>query len=608
MNSKCKTQRGNPRTMVVNDSQRGAHGAPLRPMAAAMALALSGTIDAANIAVDGTNCTLADALRSANTDSAVGGCGAGKGADTLNLTAAAYTLAEVDNAEQGPNGLPMVASELTVEGDPDGDGQGAVIERASGEATPEFRLLTVAETGTLTVHRVTLRNGHSDLGGGLYNAGATTLIDSTVSGNQGGGIANRRGEVVLRNSVVSENTGANGGGLNNREGNMTLVDSVVSDNRAEYGAGLRNASGSLTLTHSTVSDNEARYAGGGLYNFNGEANLADSTVSGNSAGIYGGGVYNPEGQVNLVGSTLSGNKAKSGGGLANLSTLNVTRSTVSDNSAETGGGLWNDQRGVMKIRASTVTGNQAAASGGGLANGRSYRPYESEKAGRVTIAASTFSNNQAGENGGAIQNWDGRLTLVDSTISGNQAAIEGGGVYNSGYFWQMASMSIRNSTLAANRAETDGGGLFMRWGGSITLGNVLIADSQGPGKDCSIAEGEYLKRSFLGVNLIQDGSCGVADAGGLSGDPKLGPLQDNGGPTATHALLAGSPAIDAADDALCRKRDQRRVARPQAARCDIGAFEHAEADASGVETLVNAVDRSGGGGEFGGARATVRRP
>ncbi len=608
MNSKREEHNANARSFSRDGSQRMAHGTRLRPLAAAITLALSGPIDAANIVVDGTNCTLADALRSANSDSAVGGCGAGRGADTLSLTAAAYTLAGVDNAEQGPNGLPVVASELTVEGDPDGDGQGAVIERAAGEATPAFRLLAVAETGTLTLHRVGLRNGHSDLGGGLYNSGNATLIDSTVSGNQGGGIANRRGEILLRSTIVSGNTGTNGGGLNNREGHMTLLDSEVSDNRAEYGAGIRNASGSLTLTHGTVSNNEATYAGGGLYNFNGEVNLADSTVSGNSAGIYGGGVYNPEGTVNLVGSTVSGNQARNGGGLANLSTLTVTRSTVSDNSAETGGGLWNDQRGVMKLRASTVSGNQATASGGGLANGRSYRPYESEKAGRITIAASTFSTNQAGENGGAIQNWDGRLTLVDSTISGNEAGIEGGGVYNSGYFWQMASMSIRNSTLAGNRAGTDGGGVFMRWGGSITLGNVLIADSQGPGKDCSIAEGEYLKRSFLGVNLVEDGSCGVVEAGGLSGDPGLGPLQDNGGPTATHALLAGSPAIDAVDDALCRKRDQRGVARPQAAHCDIGAFEHAEAQVPGVEALVNGVDRSGGVGELAGLRATARRP
>ncbi|WP_139559210.1 choice-of-anchor Q domain-containing protein [Methylotetracoccus oryzae] len=576
-----------------------------RPLAAAVAWALSGGAGAATIAVDGSDCTLRDALTAANTDEATGGCAAGSGADTLALSAPIYTLDAVDNAFRGSNGLPVVSSVVTIDGDPDGDGRGTVIRRSRRAGTPEFRILAVGEAGDLTVRRVSLRNGVADLGGGLYNTGAAALLGCMVTGNQGVGIANDLGKLALRETVVSGNAGVNGGGISNRAGDLTLRSSAVTKNDAVYGGGIRNASGSVTLVRSELTENHATYDGGGLYNFNGDVTLTDSTVSGNSAVFYGGGIQNPEGKVLVTDSTIAGNSAKYGGGLLNLSRATVSRSTVSDNEAVVGGGLLNNLSGVLKIQESTVTRNTATDTGGGLVNGRSYRPYPSELGGKVTVTASTFTENEATYNGGAIQNWDGTMTVVNSTLSGNRAGNQGGAIYNSGYFWQYGSLTVRNSTLTGNRAGADGGGLFMYWGGTITLSNTLIARNKGPGSDCSIRDTDYLARNFEGVNLIADGSCDVLANGGISGDPKLGRLRDNGGPTLTHALRAGSPAIDAADAALCPKTDQRGITRPPGAACDIGAFERVETPAMAVVPLVSALEQAASA-ENGSIPATER--
>ena len=106
-------------------------------------------------------------------------------------------------------------------------------------------------------------------------------------------------------------------------------------------------------------------------------------------------------------------------------------------------------------------------------------------------------------------------------------------------------------------------------GGSLTLVNTIISgNTSSSGNNCSGAI------TSQGHNLASDGTCVLVATGDLSGmDPLLGPLQNNGGSTQTHALLSGSPAIDAGDNKVCPAADQRGVARPQGATCDIGAYE-----------------------------------
>ena len=175
----------------------------------------------------------------------------------------------------------------------------------------------------------------------------------------------------------------------------------------------------------------------------------------------------------------------------------------------------------------------------------------------------TITNGHA-NSGGGIYN-DGTLTVQNSTFSANSTTSDfghGGGIYNDG------TLTVQNSTFSSNSASYDGGGIFNDE--TLNLSNTILADSPSSG-DC-VNPGSIPIHDH---NLIQDGTCSPA----LSGNPLLGSLANNGGPTQTMALLAGSPAIDAGNGTTCLTTDQRGVLRPQGAVCDIGAFELVDAGA-----------------------------
>ncbi len=324
-------------------------------------------------------------------------------------------------------------------------------------------------------------------------------------------------------------TGA-GGGIYNA-GTLTVTNSTLSANSASYGGGIYNAR-TLTVTNSTLSANIASY-GGGIYN-DGSLTIANSTLSSNSAGGSGGGIFNTSGgALTIANSTLSSNAASSaGGGIYNARTLTVTDSTLSANSANKGGGIFN-----------TI--------------------------GTLILTNSTLSANSANY-GGGINN-EGTLTVANSTFSGNDGGNDGGGIFNAIYADGSGGITtLTNSTFAGNSAGTSGGGGIYNSFGTLNYANTIIANSTSGG-DCSNNGGTISTNTN---NLVRDGSCSAS----LSGDPNLGPLADNGGPTQTFALLPGSPAIDAGDDATCaaspvNNLDQRGVARPQGSHCDIGAYE-----------------------------------
>jgi CSLREA domain-containing protein len=269
---------------------------------------------------------------------------------------------------------------------------------------------------------------------------------------------------------------------------------------------------------------------------------------------------------------------RTGGGLANGSLLtspditpggnvSVVESVFRDNSGRSGGGGIENNSGAMTLINTTINGNATAFLGGGVLNGD-----------RMTIINSTISDNRAasGIGGGIANGAAARLTIIGSTISGNSANLGGGGISNTG------ALTIQGSTVAANT----GGGL----GGAASVGNTIIANNSGlPGEETTPADcvGTIISQ---GYNLIQDATgctLGGVTTGNLLGvDGRLGPLQDNGGPTQTHLPLSASPAIDAGNPAApgstaeaCPTTDQRGVSRPQdgnsdgRAVCDIGAVE-----------------------------------
>ena len=299
---------------------------------------------------------------------------------------------------------------------------------------------------------------------------------------------------------------------------------------------------------------------------NGIVTIQNLTISGGHQPVndYGGAIFNREGgNLTLLNSTISSNQAFTGGGIENWGTLTITLSTISSNIATSfGGGIDNADNAVAVISQSVIRGNKAA-SGAGIMN------WFDSALPSLTIEDSTVSTNTASEKGGGIANLNALVNIDNSTISGNQA-YDGGGIMN----WfdsSVPTMTVHSSTISDNSALNMGGGIN-NLGGKLTLSNSIIANSAGGG-DCvstvTVADG--------GHNLIEDSSaanCGFVNHmnGNLVGsDPMLGALEDNGGPTFTHALLPGSPAIDAGSGT--DTTDQRGVSRPQAFAVDIGAFE-----------------------------------
>ena len=282
------------------------------------------------------------------------------------------------------------------------------------------------------------------------------------------------------------------------------------------------------------------------------------------------------GTAQISGVTITnGNITSNGGGILNSSSggLTLTNSTVSNNTASggsgQGGGILNS--GTLTLIDTTVSGNTSGYIGGGIWN-----------SGTQIVSNSTVSGNTAEFGGGMWNGIGGIITLTNSTISGNSADAWGGGVFNDCFTIGCGTLILSNVTVTNNTAGWDGGGIYndcLSGCGTVEPVNAVIAGNTAasPGWDCS---GPGVVTS-LGHNLDSDGSCGLTATGDLSNtDPLPGPLQDNGGPAFTHALLLGSQAIDAGNPATpssggnaCEATDQRGIARPQGTACDIGAFE-----------------------------------
>ena len=187
----------------------------------------------------------------------------------------------------------------------------------------------------------------------------------------------------------------------------------------------------------------------------------------------------------------------------------------------------------------------------------------------------TFAGNSAAR-GAAIDGTGGAVTLTNSTVAGNVAGDRGGGVYLGG---AAATLSAVNSTIDGNQAPS-GAGVYVG-AGSATLTHATLADALHVDGGASASLRATIvggcagsAPASLGYNLSPGATCGLGAAGDRPGaEPLLGPLQDNGGLTATRLPAAGSPALDAAAGCPPPDTDQRGVARFQGSACDIGAVE-----------------------------------
>ena len=273
------------------------------------------------------------------------------------------------------------------------------------------------------------------------------------------------------------------------------------------------------------------------------------------------------GNLSISGLTVSGAQTTDtygeGGGIINYGTLNISNSIITGNSvsgsSSYGGGIQNDSSSILNISNTTISGNNSANHAGGVNN-----------KGTIIITNSTISNNTAANAGGGfVNNNNGTLSIFNSTISGNTANNgSGGGIFND------TILNISNTTIS-NNAAVSGGGILGN-GGTINIANTIIANSTTGGDYAGGATVNVTSPSTKANNLVSSGSLSWATTK-TSLEINLGTLQNNGGPTSTMALGAGSVAIGAGNPTNSNASpinglDQRGAAR-SATMPSIGALE-----------------------------------
>jgi CSLREA domain-containing protein len=407
-------------------------------------------------------------------------------------------------------------------------------------------------TASLALERVAITGGHpqpAGNGGGIRNFGVLTMWKCRVFGNSAG-------SGIARSGVP----GGSGGGIYNA--NILFLDlSKVMNNAAGDGA-----NGNLSSSEATSGGH-----GGGIYS-TGTLTIEDSKVLNNRAGGGGhggssrlaaggsgadggdGGAIETSGALAIARSNLAGNRTGDGGNGGNGGqTLSGEGLDGADAGHAGWGGGVHVTSGTMSTFDSTISGNRTGQGGLGGAGG----------GGSPSGAPGAYGFDGLG--GGLTI--DGHSTLANVTISGNTADGGGGGIAS------FDDVGLNNVTIARNAApEGEGGGVLRSVGGVFALNNTLIADNSAAlASDCS---GALDAKAY---NLVEhpDGCTGLSGTDITGVDPRLSALNRNGGPTKTHALRSGSPAINAGDPNPsplfgCTANDQRGKPR---ADCDIGAYE-----------------------------------
>jgi uncharacterized repeat protein (TIGR01451 family) len=493
-----------------------------------------------------TRCSLREAALSAN---------ASAGEDEIILGEGPYqlTIPEAGTPESGDlDFVEGVDFGITLQG------QGPDLTKIQASAGLNDRLVGILGTSVnMTLQGITFEGGNvtGDGGGVYYSIGASdpndfnifncSFLNNTASGN-GGAVYLSSGNPIVNidggTYAGNRSTGGSGGALYlSHGGSATDIDIVknivLTDNQALSGSGgsiFQSASKGVSFTNIQVTDSRADSAGGMAVGNGGSPlglEIIDSNISNNTAtdGDGGGFTASTSGRVRVVNSTVAGNSSAGsalggGGSINNGGGLQILGSTFSGNSATYGGGLFHDGTpGFGEITNSTFSGNEASGDGGGL------------------------HIDQPG------------LELISTTVANNSAG-GGGGIFNA----NAGTIVLRNDIFTGNSSTTDtddcGGGFFNSQGLSI-FGSPDNANCQ------------------------PDGFPLASDPEALVADPLIGELQDNGGPTFTHNLLAGSPALDAVPNGDCVDEsgadllnDQRGFIRPSDTACDIGSVEAAETD------------------------------
>jgi CSLREA domain-containing protein len=363
----------------------------------------------------------------------------------------------------------------------------------------------------------------------------------------------------------------------------TIIDGNHIDRVFSIASGRYVSMTNLTIRNGDDSDSIIYNTGGGILS-HGALEITNSIIENNHAHAYGGGICSlgAASQLLIGRSIIRSNSVIQsslrygyGGGVYAQDSITVANSTIEANTASMGGGIY--AQNSFGVYNSTVKLNVASEYGGGL--------YISSPAARVHN--STFDSNGASD-GGGIFSFNSNLYLVNSTISGNWATNNGGGINE-----YTGTSAIYNTTVINNDADHDhdqdgtGGGVYVLSTSSkfIAVNSILAGNTvtNSPvADDCKGTLDAYGWNLFSDVTGCVFGGNGNLSQGMIAVNSINEVLQDNGGSTLTHALLAGSAAIDSTKDVLgCVDEtgallitDQRGAARIAGARCDVGSFEY----------------------------------
>ena len=575
------------------------------------------SVNAADITV-ADDCTLADAIEAANTDTAVGGCPAGDGADTISLSA------DIKLAEA----TPLITTEIVIAGN------GHTIDGAG-----EFEIFRVGEEGKLDVSGLTFTNGFGENGGAISVAygdivisdcifhknkanssggaldviyGSATIIRSTFSDNValggGGALVFGAATVTISQSAFSGNSANLSGAIGSQASELTVTDSTFSENTSNYSGGaIGGEDAPLTIIRSKFTDNSTARQGGAIYFEATEIAIEDSEFDGNSAQEYGGALSFKDATLNISASSIDGNSAVKGGGAIRTSaaTATISDSRIKGNQAEAAGAIVIES-GAMTVERSEISRNTAELAGAAWALGGKLTITDSVfseneasvfagailgmSEADIEISGSWFDANEAEDSGGALVILESKASISSSTFSDNVANYGGALADHLG----PANYIISNTTFSNNRARKFGGALLLALASTAEITHVTMVGNTAESANAiavyedavihmrnSIVSGEWGQcAGTLAVNtdnLISDGSCATA----LKGDPELGGLvePDDGAPP-YHPLLRASQLIDAVACDQDIAVDQIGTARPQGEACDIGAIEYVQ-DADG---------------------------
>lgn len=464
-----------------------------------------------------------------------------------NADATTPNIVVFDNTVVSP--ITLTGGEIAISKSMTVQGPGAGKLTISGNDNSRIFNVNLFPAGDVTISGLTLTHGK-------------TVHGFHVDGN-GGAIESNNANLTLQDSVLDHNNaGANGGGVSAAgEGVTVIFSNVTLSNNTSYdgvtyhfeGGGAALGSANVTISNSSVTGNSAS-TGGGIAAMLGAITIQDSIIAGNHA----------VGTVAGVGV---------GGGVnADQTSLTMKRTHISGNdSVGLGGGL-NIQDSAVDTSDSVIDGNKSLQAGaGGL---RVHAQFASGHT--VTISSSTISGNTAtvGAGGGIVVNADtvDTVTLTNLTVYGNHAiGYAGGGMY----VCSPLAVNVESSTIAGNTGYSGGG--VADCGSGVTLHNTIVANNtktgSGGGTGADL-DGAFLA-TFAMFSSTNGATFNVGSGNNLTGNPLLGPLDINGGPTPTMMLATNSPALNSGDPAYAGTpaKDQRGLPRKFGSFIDRGAVE-----------------------------------